>query len=730
MITNLDGMVRGEIPRRSSADGLESGGYCTRDDSHETPSNVSRIGTDVLNLGAGMVSEESSELGGRNVLAVVADDSGPSETPRPSTTLRAGPSDGNGNEAGWREAQGREAVVLEFLELVARGYSQGQAARALGRSAAVFSGADSWVSRYQREGIAGLMPQRGRSGAKASFEVPAWFVPAARHFYLLTNRTCTSGSVPEAVRRTISLPVLPVGWKGSDRARFLQVLGVGEVPSCPAELRERILARQAAGKPLVPERLAREITVRQAVVRAFRNPREADLDLLNAPGFIRLRRKEGGGYEATTPGAAVQPDDGSVNFGVCVPWPYPTTACSRKWGVLVDRFQLLLMADVSSLFMGARTYIVRPRSSYRQEDALKLYSVWMREHGVPDEVQHEGGVWNGNRILDCLDLLQVKHRRLWSPHPKAAVEGRFNKLWTVLSVMTGGQIGRFRGEMEKENALLTACKSGSEDPRKHFPMLSTALGSIDQAIMEANGTEVQTEVGRWKPAEWFNEGACARPRRRLDADSEWMFRPFMREWSMRQALVGGDVPLFEDFSVPFRFAAEWMPDYVGARVRVYFDPYEADQCMGRVVLASDFAGQKAGTVLGDAQQVHGIADYARLALGYGAGPNAEGAKIRQQQASGLRRDTRAIVPGRPSAGSGHPSTGSGQPFDGAQGRQGLRVVEERDGGLTSTTVEIDSTKGKTGIPANPSTRSGLVRMPVPACRSASEDPSLAEFLDG
>jgi hypothetical protein len=604
----------------------------------------------------------------------------PDET-RPAVGLR-------GTDDGWREAAEKEAVCVEFKRLTGEGMGLNAAARAMGKAPSWFSGAEAPYQRWLREGLAGLLPKGGQ-GAKDGELTKwildlGWFIPAARFFYLLTNNTWKSGSVPEAIRRTVSLPALPPEWSKSKRASFLKAIENGclltsaaTAPECPVELREMVLAREKAGKELVPEKVARMVAASPAKVRQSRNPKNTDLDLFCSPGYLRLRRPARSAgptncpteYEALRAGQSVQPDDGSVNFCVCVPWPYPTTACSRKFGVLVDRFQLLLAVDTMSLNIGARSYIVRPRSSYRQEDVLKLYHVYMLQHGIPDEVQHEGGVWAGKRVLDCLDLLKVRRHRLHSPHPKVAVEGRFNKLWTVMSVLTGGQVGRFRGEMERENALLTACKAGQEDPRKWFPMLGTALGAIDQAISETNGTTVNTEVGRWVPSELFAEGMAASSRRQLQTEMEWMFRPFVREWKLRQALCGGDIPLFEDFSVPFHFAAPWMTDWIGARVRVYFDPYAETLCWGKFVLSEDFRGHKAGEIIGDARQVHGIAEFARLSLGYGDGPSDYGREMRQRMAAGLRRDTRAIMP---------------------TAREGHRVVEERDGISGAARLEINA----------------------------------------
>jgi hypothetical protein len=102
---------------------------------------------------------------------------------------------------------------------------------------------------------------------------------------------------------------------------------------------------------------------------------------------------------------------------------------------------------------------------------------------------------------------------------------------------------------------------------------------------------------------------------------------------------------------------------------VYFDPYAETLCWGKFVLSEDFKGHKAGKIIGDARQVHGIAEFARLSLGYGDGPSDYGREMRQRMAAGLRRDTRAIMP---------------------TAKEGHRVVEERDGLETSARLEISA----------------------------------------
>ncbi len=488
-----------------------------------------------------------------------------------------------------------------------------------------------------------LIEGEEEQGSEGSVILPKWFVPAAEFFWDKSNRNKFSGSIPEAIYRTITLPYLPEGWHEPRRRDFLAHIGCAQPPTCPKSLADLITQRQIAGQPIVPERIAQRIRAYKVAVIAERNLRNAELDYLSAPGFSRMLD-----HKPIRPGQVIEPDDGSINFCVCVPWEFPSNAESVvRYGCLVGRFQLLLMVDACSWFITAFSYVMRPLGTFRQEDVLKLYQTHILEHGKPEFIRHEGGTFNANRVLDCLRLNGIQSWPVSSPHAKAAVEGTFNRLWTKLSVLSDGQIGRFRGEMARENDLLMACRRGSQDPRKVFPDLATALKCIQRAIAECNKTTIDTEIGRWIPEKVWKA--------RLNTANEpvedpWKFAPYMREWTVKGYNIGGDVRFFEDLSIPFDFQATWLGKFHGEKVRIYFDPFADAQCSATVVLVSDFNGHKAGDVLGEAQQIGGYAQYARQLFGWGSGPDDAGIRQRQMNAKSMKRVVRAVLPeGKPGA---------------------------------------------------------------------------------
>lgn len=561
------------------------------------------------------------------------------------------------------EAQDKARLCEDFVQLTREGYSLNQASAALGKSPSWFSGADSPFARWRRDGEAGLLPQRRRAGAKAgdlskAVEGLPWFIPAAKFFYLLTNRTESSGSVPEAIRRTISLPECPAACVTG----LLRKLTLETLPTCPAELREALLARERAGKPFLPERLMRLIAADARTVRQYRNPTEAGLYYLNAPGSIMWTPGENGDRRFTRAGDWIEADDGTINFPVCIPWTMGGCPTSDKFGVKVGRFQFLRPIDAGSRFRPGFLYVARPRGSYRREDVLALMRLVCRAHGVPRGWRFERGTWESNMVKEAVRLLGSQLHTVYSPRQKPFVEGGFNQDWTKLSVhFPNADVGRFMGETEEANLLLTAAKQGRQDPRKHFPMLDEAIAAFNAITAEENRTPVNSaNWGRWIPEERWQAQLAENPLRRLAVESEWIFHPYVREWTVRGMQVGGKVPIFEEVSVPFDFAATWLGMFDGAKVRCHFDPTEA-RCIATIVLLQDWGTRKRGEVLGTAQQINETTGYVRFVMGWADDPASLGRKLRQQTASAMRREVRAILPnGRKAGGESEMRDGLGQ----------------------------------------------------------------------
>jgi hypothetical protein len=300
-------------------------------------------------------------------------------------------------------------------------------------------------------------PQNHKAGRPAKFKFAPAEQTALSANLLRTNRTESDGSVQEAVR---------IARRSGDLS---------------PQLIDEVNRREAAGLPLLPKSLHQQIALPPVAYHQHRNPTDADLDYLCAPGTMMWVEDEltGGQRIPVRAGDILEADDATINFPVCVPWPIGGCKVSDRWGVKVGRFQWLVAIDVASRFIPGFSYTARPRGSYRAEDIVSLLLNLFRAHGVWRRCRFERGVFESDLVTSLLENLGIIHKPVWSPHQKPFIEGLFNTLWTKLSLMPG-QVGRFMGEMEEGNALLTKCLSGSTDPRRHFPMIDQALSRCNK----------------------------------------------------------------------------------------------------------------------------------------------------------------------------------------------------------------------------------------------------------
>ena len=595
--------------------------------------------------------------------------------------------------ADWAEAEEKAKFCRAFLDMKALNYSGNQASGALGKPASWFS---VNVPIFEREGVAGLLPKRRECGAKATVlpDLPAWFIPAARFFYLLTNRQWNKGSTPEALRRTISLPNLPMGWTNKERAKFLNYLApfLGEassprpspsegegvkLPECPEQIRETILARQKLGQPLLTERLLRLITAGEIAVRSHRSPRAAWLDYVQSPGSLMLTVDEITGMERyIEPGEMATIDDATKNFPCCVAGlQKPGDKCFDRWGVFASRFQFLLTVDHRTTFITGFNHTARPRASYRAEDAVAALQMAFMGNGIPKAVVLENGVFAAKILTEMLTGLGVRIIRASSPHQKV-VENVFSKLWTRLSVQFPGvDVGRFMGEGEEASRLLESCRDGANDPRKYYPMLEVVIAVLREVIAEHNATPVNGRYGFFSPQELFLAKAHLNSRP-FDPASAWRFSPTITDpLKVRSTIMQTSVTLLPGFSQKFSFNIMGVAnDFFGASVRLYFNPFAPD-CTAKIVLADGHNGHPAGTVLGDAEMHDREARYSRRWLHYSEQID-NGLAVTKANAQAVHRYSQAVRPGR---------------------KDGVSAVEARDGLGNAVRVGVSKAEGASNI---------------------------------
>lgn len=569
------------------------------------------------------------------------------------------------NERQHREAWFRHELLTAYHACLATGMSPDAAAgqvRSLGRGGSRAS-LDRWSAAFRAQGFTGLLDRRERAGRPRKYHLSVAETDQLRAVYLQTNRTETSGSVPEAIRTAARTGILR------------------------PDLAEEFLERARTGR-IVPESIAREITVSSAAVKQFRNPTDAGLDYLNAPGSLMWLTTPSGKRAFVRAGDVIEADDATVNFPVCVPWEIGGDPCAERWGVRVARFQWLVTIDRGSRFVPGWSYTMRPRSSYRAEDIVALFHGVFRQHGIWKRACLERGAWEANLVEAMLAQLGVERLTAWSPHQKPFIEGLFNLMWTKLSDV-GGQVGRYQGEEEATAKILTSCQRGATDPRRHFPMLGQAIEAFRRATAERNTQPVVSKHwGTWVPEErWLAQQADSRAAGRLrvlPAESAWMFLPEAREWTVKGNLVGGSVQIMEGLSIRFDFSAPWLVEFDGYKVRCHFDP-SAPKAEATIVLVQSARTRRPGEVLGVAYQVNETARYARQAMGWGMEEDI-GRDQRKQAASALRREVRTIVAG---------------------GQTALSITDIRDGlgqqativrGTTAATAPVPSTDAASPAP--------------------------------
>lgn len=285
---------------------------------------------------------------------------------------------------------------------------------------------------------------------------------------------------------------------------------------CSPELREAILREQGqarSSKHQLPVTVKRAMQASPALITHSRNPRDADVMFGHARGVMRRHWSE---QRRLYAGEVQSSDDGTINFVVCVPWPWGGCRTSDKFGVKVGRFQWLPTCDHACDFIPGFTFAIRPTGAYRAADVCAAMGRLWRDTVKPDWAVLERGIWESNRVSALMQSAGVGISRSYAPRQKL-IEGVFNRLWSVLSVMPG-QVGRYRGEMERENKLLAAAQAGTLDPRGHFVDLTVAMAALEEAVRFHNRTPIESRhYGKWIPETRWREDLIAHPRASLDA---------------------------------------------------------------------------------------------------------------------------------------------------------------------------------------------------------------------
>jgi len=357
-----------------------------------------------------------------------------------------------------------------------------------------------------------------------------------------------------------------------------------------------------------------------------------------------------------------------------VEWPWGGDPCSDRFGVRLMRGQLLVQIDVASLRVLSFDLVARRQDSYRADDIWAWMGRGYRDIGLPRIAERmERGVWEARTIkghapklrdggeieeghtpsearVGGLQALGIHIVRSYSPLTKI-IENRFNRVQAVQSLIRG-QLGRRRGEMERQNRLWMRCRDGREDPRTHFVSHAEAAELIERGFAWLNTEPVEGRVYNGVPDErWHQAVSGDRKLKTLSDEQSWLFARERREVAIRRGLVQARVEGKTFFySNPERFAELGS----GHPVTIYFDPYQPTT---PAVIVDAKAGAGAGRVLCVAESVQEVPQF-RLTDEQNSLNAADSGHARRRAFSeAVRTEYRSI---------------------GLGGRKGARMAEARD----------------------------------------------------
>lgn len=379
------------------------------------------------------------------------------------------------------EAQ-RRANILTAI-------ASGATLREVGLSPATFS---RWRNAYKKDGLKGLEPQFAKCGRKPMAVMDQVEQMMAKKLYAQT------GSVTLALR----------------------TLANSELCS---EATAAAILKKRTSKHKIPLALRHATKLPQAVADFAKSPKDVRVNSFINPRTLTYLDPLGKERELLV-GDLSERDDMSNNFIGWVDWPWGGDPCSDRYGVRIFRGQNLMQIDVRSLCFQSFCFLVRLRDSYRADDIWQWVGRSYRDMFVPMIGERwERGVWASNKLRGFAieaghtsdeqrlgGIAGLGRRIIESQSPTTKIiENRFKFLQTVSSTIPG-QIGRTRGEMERENKLWTECRAGRRDPREHFLSFEQLSDAIEHKLQFVNHEPVEGLIYRGIPAEIYAKGLAER----------------------------------------------------------------------------------------------------------------------------------------------------------------------------------------------------------------------------
>ena len=424
---------------------------------------------------------------------------------------------------GSRYAEHRASLVREWraLQTAEDGQppmasSAAEAAKMLGQSHASLL---RWSRQLDAGGVAALEPGYGRCGRKPMATMTADEQLAVQ---LLVMRAATN----TGCKISTSLAL----------RSFARLDGVeltdGRVVVCSETLREAIL-KPRKSKHTITQHLKRQARVTPEMLMLHRGEKTFETHAYSQPRDNTVLDVDGS-RRPLRGGDLREWDDMHFNKGFYVPWDDPADPCAALFGVRPFRAQLLASADVGTHRLGNFGIIARYNDSYRQEDILWTFLRDLQADGIPRLGQRlELGSWNGKLVNKLGSIASVDDvgraianvcpiTHTWTPKGKT-IEGLFNTLQKVMA-LRGVNLGRKRGEFERENRDWTRARTGKVHPKDvgYLP-LHEMVEHVAAAITFMNGDAVEGDVFRGVPDELYARDISAAPLARLtDEQAMWL----------------------------------------------------------------------------------------------------------------------------------------------------------------------------------------------------------------
>lgn len=342
------------------------------------------------------------------------------------------------------------------------------------------------------------------------------------------------------------------------------------------EFRHLVAAHVPVGA--IPTQVIEVCRATKALVGPHRGSKKRLLhEAASVPGTMRLHRDGRRLYA----GERASADDATRNIACYIPWPWGGCPCSEKYGVRLGRWQTLIVNDDASDYAPVISSVFRWKGSYRAADVASLVYKTETEVLQFGNWSIEGGVWQAKQSLAVLGnrWISAKGR----PNQKL-VESYIGRLWRVMDGQKG-DVGRHRGEMLKNSDLYIACQKGTKDPRNHFMPLDEAQQALYAAVDYLAEKRCKSpHYGTWIPKDRWESDLRKFPRPTRSDAMDFLILPEIATRTVRNAAIEVSAPGPMGCPMLWTFQADWLWQYEGRRVTVYFDPLEAWPVPGTITL--------------------------------------------------------------------------------------------------------------------------------------------------